>query len=50
MSPNETPRTDRKLVLHRETLRNLQDQDRVKFGPQTSETVPCCTWTTVDTL
>ena len=44
MSPRHTRSSGRKLVLHRETIRNLQDQSTVRFGPQTSETDPCCTW------
>lgn len=35
-------RRSRKLVLSRETIRNLQDQAMVMFGPQTSETEACC--------
>lgn len=42
----------RKLVLHRETIRSLQDQAQVRFGPHTSETEPCCPTegTLVDTV
>ena len=39
-----SPKTRRTLKLHKDTVRVLQDQAVVKFGPQTSETVPCCTW------
>lgn len=34
--------TPRKLVLSRETVRNLEDLATVKFGPHTSETRACC--------
>jgi hypothetical protein len=41
MSPNPTRET-RRLQLHRETLRDLEDRSAVKFGPQTSERRACC--------
>jgi len=41
MSPKATPKS-RKLVLSRETVRNLEDQAAVRFGPHTSETEACC--------
>ncbi len=47
MSP-KTAQKSRRLVLHRETIRNLEDLATVKFGPHTSETQACCP--TVDTM
>ena len=44
MSPSQSHRSRRTLKLSRETIRNLEDQAAVRFGPQTSETEPCCTW------
>lgn len=41
MSPKPI-HTTRKLQLHRETLRDLEDRSVVKFGPQTSERRACC--------
>ena len=41
MSPRNAPKP-RRLALNRETLRRLEDQGVVKFGPQTSERVACC--------
>ena len=41
MSPKTTQKS-RKLVLSRETIRNLEDLATVKFGPHTSETEACC--------
>jgi hypothetical protein len=41
MSPKPI-HTTRKLALNRETLRSLEDQGVVKFGPQTSERRACC--------
>lgn len=41
MSPKTTLKS-RKLVLSRETVRILEDQSAVRFGPHTSETVACC--------
>lgn len=41
MSTKPTRQT-RKLALNRETLRSLEEQGVVKFGPQTSERVACC--------
>ncbi len=41
MSPKTTPKS-RKLVLNRDTIRNLEDQAAVRFGPHTSETEACC--------
>jgi hypothetical protein len=41
MSPKPTRET-RRLQLHRETLRDLEDRSAVKFGPQTSERQACC--------
>jgi hypothetical protein len=41
MSPKTTLKS-RKLVLSRETVRNLEDLATVKFGPHTSETRACC--------
>lgn len=32
----------RKLALNRETLRSLEEQGAVQFGPQTSERRACC--------
>jgi|GEM_PF-3267727 len=43
MSP-KTAQKARTLVLHRETIRNLEDLATVKFGPHTSETRACCPW------
>ena len=37
-----TTRQTRKLALNRDTLRSLEDQAVVKFGPQTSEIQACC--------
>jgi hypothetical protein len=39
-----TPKSRKSLKLHKDTVRVLQDQAAVRFGPQTSETEPCCTW------
>ncbi|HEX8272436.1 MAG TPA: hypothetical protein VF615_07260 [Longimicrobiaceae bacterium] len=41
MSPKPARQT-RRLALSRETLRSLEEQGAVKFGPQTSERVACC--------
>jgi hypothetical protein len=41
MTPSPAPRS-RRLVLSRETVRNLEDQAAVRFGPHTSETEACC--------
>lgn len=38
----KTAGKSRKLVLHRETIRSLEDQGTVMFGPQTSATEACC--------
>jgi hypothetical protein len=47
MSPSQSHKPRRTLKLSRETIRNLEDQAMVKFGPQTSERIACCP--TVDT-
>ncbi|HEX8272437.1 MAG TPA: hypothetical protein VF615_07265 [Longimicrobiaceae bacterium] len=41
MSPRNAPKP-RRLVLNRETIRDLQDLAAVRFGPHTSETQACC--------
>jgi hypothetical protein len=41
MSPKPA-RPSRKLALNRDTLRSLENQAVVKFGPQTSERRACC--------
>jgi hypothetical protein len=41
MSP-KTAQKPRKLALNRDTLRSLENQAVVKFGPQTSERRACC--------
>ena len=51
MSPKHTQKSPKKLVLHRETLRKLEDPRSVAFGPQTSCIDPCCADTlAVDTM
>ena len=41
MSPRTILKT-RRLELHRETLRDLEEKSAVRFGPQTSERIACC--------
>ncbi len=48
MSPSQIQKSRRTLKLSRETIRNLEDQAMVKFGPQTSERRACCPTVDVD--
>ena len=42
MSSQPTQKPRKQLSLSRDTLRVLEDQAAVKFGPQTSERRACC--------